>query len=157
MAIKQHYIPGLMLLAICCMSGSAHAAKPNILFIAIDDLRPELGCYGSPIARSPNLDKLASQGRLFRRAYCQQAICSPSRASLMTGARPDTIGVIENTAYFRQLNPNIITLPQHFIAHGYETVYCGKIYHARMTDNQHSWSRKPAWNRCPVKPPKLPW
>jgi iduronate 2-sulfatase len=94
---------------------SAFGIKPNILFIAIDDLRPELGCYGSPIAMSPNLDKLAREGRRFDRAYCQQSICSPSRASLMTGARPDEIGVIENTAYFRDLNPNIVTLPQYFI------------------------------------------
>ena len=105
----------------------AFEKKPNILFIAIDDLRPELGCYGSPIAKSPNLDKLAKEGRRFDRAYCQQSICSPSRASLMTGARPDEIGVIENTAYFRDLNPNIVTLPQHFIKNGYEAVYCGKI------------------------------
>jgi arylsulfatase A-like enzyme len=68
-------------------------------------------------------------GLRFNRAYCQQAICSPSRASLMTGARPDTIRVVENTAYFRDLNPEIVTLPQHFIANGYEAVYCGKIYH----------------------------
>ena len=126
-------------------------SNPHILFIAIDDLRPELGCYGSPIAKSPNLDKLAGEGRRFERAYCQQSICSPSRASLMTGARPDAIGVIENTAYFRDLNPNIVTLPQHFIKNGYEAVYCGKIYHGRMTDDAHSWSRKPALNRCPVK------
>ncbi len=130
--------------------------RPNVLFIAIDDLRPELGCYGSPIAKSPNLDKLASEGMRFDRAYCQQAICSPSRASLMTGARPDQIGVIENTAYFRELNPSIVTLPQHFIKHGYEAVYCGKIYHARMTDNEHSWSRKPAFSHCPVKRKWLP-
>jgi len=91
-------------------------SKPNILFIAIDDLRPELGCYGSEIAITPNLDALAEQGLLFRRAYCQQAICSPSRASLMTGARPDTIKVIENYTYFRELNPDIVTLPQHFRA-----------------------------------------
>jgi iduronate 2-sulfatase len=87
----------------------------------------------------------------FDRAYCQQAICSPSRASLMTGARPDQIGVIENTAYFRELNPDIVTLPQHFIANGYEAVYCGKIYHARMTDQEKSWSRKPAFDRLAVK------
>jgi iduronate 2-sulfatase len=109
---------------LCFLAG---ASRPNILFISIDDLRPELGCYGSPVAKSPNLDKLASEGLRFDRAYCQQAICSPSRASLMTGARPDQIGVIENTAYFRELNPKIITLPQHFIKHGYEAVYCGKI------------------------------
>jgi iduronate 2-sulfatase len=102
------------------------------------------------------LDKLAKEGMRFDRAYCQQAICSPSRASLMTGARPDEIGVIENTAYFRELNPEIVTLPQHFIKHGYETVYCGKIYHARMTDDKHSWSRKPAYTRCPVKMKWLP-
>ena len=76
--------------------------------------------------------------------------------SLMTGARPDTIGVVENTAYFRELNPEIVTLPQHFIANGYEAVYCGKIYHARMTDDDHSWSRKPSFNRCPVKRKWLP-
>ena len=74
----------------------------------------------------------------------------------MTGARPDTIGVIENTAYFRELNPEIVTLPQHLIANGYETAYCGKIYHARMTDDDQSWSRAPAWKACQYKRPKLP-
>jgi iduronate 2-sulfatase len=125
------------------------AAKPNVLFIAIDDLRPELGCYGSKIVQSPHLDRLAREGRLFNRAYCQQAICSPSRASLMTGARPDTIRVVENTAYFRELNPDIVTLPQHFKAHGYETVYSGKIYHGKMTDDDHSWSRQPSRRGIP--------
>ncbi len=79
-------------------SQASGQTNPNILFIAIDDLRPELGCYGSPIAKSPHIDRLASEGLKFNRAYCQQAICSPSRASLMTGARPDTNGAIENTA-----------------------------------------------------------
>ena len=142
----------LAILSLACLSASSQGKeRPHVLFIAIDDLRPELGCYGSPIAKSPVLDKLAAEGLRFDRAYCQQAICSPSRASLMTGARPDTIGVIENTAYFRKLNPKIVTLPQHFIANGYEAVYCGKIYHGRMTDNEHSWSRKPAWNRVGLK------
>lgn len=135
---------------------SALQAKPNVLFIAIDDLRPELGCYGSPIAQSPHLDELAKEGMCFDRAYCQQAICSPSRASLMTGARPDQIGVIENTAYFRELNPEVVTLPQHFISQGYEAVYCGKIYHGRMTDDRHSWSRKAAYDQCSVERTHLP-
>jgi iduronate 2-sulfatase len=130
---------------------SAASKKPHILFIAVDDLRPELGCYGSPIAKSPVLDQLAGDGLLFNRAYCQQAICSPSRASLMTGARPDTIGVVENTAYFRELNPDIITLPQHFIANGYDAVHCGKIYHGRMNDMEKSWSRGPSWNKMKFK------
>jgi iduronate 2-sulfatase len=127
-----------------------------VLFIAVDDLRPELGCYGSPIAKSPNLDSLAAAGLRFNRAYCQQAICGPSRASLMTGARPDTIGVVENSAYFRDLNPDIITLPQHFIANGYETVYSGKIYHGRMTDEEHSWSRRLARNEQQARRPATP-
>lgn len=126
--------------------------KPHVLFIAIDDLRPELGCYGSPIAVTPNLDKLASKSLLFNRAYCQQAICSPSRASLMTGARPDTIGVIENYTYFRDKNPEIITLPQHFRSHGYETVNVGKIYHGKFKDPEKSWSRLPAHKRMKTRP-----
>ncbi len=138
-------IPKLCLLLLF-ISATSHAAdRPNVLFLAIDDLRPELGCYGSEIAITPNLDKLASQGLLFNRAYCQQAICSPSRASLMTGARPDTIGVVENYAYFRDLNPDIVTLPQHFIANGYEAVYAGKIFHNDPTaDHGKSWSRQPS-------------
>ncbi|MEM9259538.1 MAG: sulfatase, partial [Bacteroidota bacterium] len=128
--------------------------KPNVLFIAIDDLRPELGCYGSPIAVTPNLDKLASQGLRFNRAYCQQAICSPSRASIMTGARPESTGIIENYTYFRDVLPDIVTLPQHFRNNGYETVYTGKIYHGKFTDEEKSWSRKPA--KPAVEKPNYP-
>ncbi|MEC8043514.1 MAG: sulfatase [Verrucomicrobiota bacterium] len=140
-----------------CVKTCEGTDKPNIIFIAIDDLRPELGCYGSPIVKSPNLDKLAREGRMFDRAYCQQSICSPSRASLMTGSRPDEIGIIENRAYFRDLNPEIVTLPQHFIKNGYEAVYCGKIYHGRMTDDQHSWSRSAAWKKLPFKERPKPY
>ncbi|MDO7085171.1 sulfatase [Pseudocolwellia sp. AS88] len=125
--------------------------KPNILFIAIDDLRPELGSYGSDIAISPNLDRIAAAGLQFNKAYTQQPICGPSRASLMTGGRPDSIGVTRNKTYFRDLNPNIITLPQHFRENGYETAFAGKIYHdsdKRMVDAAHSWSK--------MKPAKMP-
>ncbi|WP_044303617.1 sulfatase-like hydrolase/transferase, partial [Rhodopirellula sallentina] len=133
-----------ILAAVLVGHGDALGQKPNVLFLAIDDLRPELGCYGSEIAITPNLDKLAADGLLFNRAYCQQAICSPSRASLMTGARPDTIGVVENYAYFRDLNPDIVTLSQHFIANGYEAIYSGKIFHHNgVADMEKSWSRKP--------------
>jgi arylsulfatase A-like enzyme len=126
--------------------------KPNILFIAIDDLRPELGVYGSEIAVTPNLDALAGDGLMFNRAYCQQAICSPSRASLMTGARPETIKVIENFTYFRDANPDIITIPQHFKNNGYETTYTGKIYHkTAFADLGMSWSRKPANDKMTIK------
>ena len=118
--------------------------RPNILFIGIDDLRPELGCYGSDIAVSPNLDKLATQGLLFENAYCQQAICGPSRASLLTGIRPETSGVFHNYIKFREANPDVVTLPQHFKNNGYETVYTGKIFHHGDLDDEKSWSRLPA-------------
>jgi len=155
----------LVLLLIGCAFGCKQenqakqedAKKPNILFIAIDDLRPELGTYGSEIAVTPNLDKLASDGLQFDRAYCQQAICSPSRASLMTGARPETINVIENFTYFRDANPNIITLAQHFKNNGYEATHTGKIYHKPgFADPDLSWSRKPAFNKMAIERSQTP-
>ncbi|XMO85889.1 sulfatase [Algibacter sp. AS12] len=130
--------------------------KPNILFIGIDDLRPELGCYGSDIAISPNLDKLASQGLLFNNAYCQQAICGPSRASLLTGIRPEISGVFHNYIKFREANPDVITLPQHFKNNGYETVYTGKIFHHGDLDEEKSWSRLPALDSMSSKGIKNP-
>lgn len=148
------------ILVACMLIGagvSQAADRPNVLFIAVDDLRPELGCYGSPIAMSPNLDALASDGLLFNRAYCQQAICRPSRASLMTGARPETTGLFHNYVSLRELQPDILTLPQHLIAHGYETVYCGKIFHQGDTDEEHSWSRKPVKWLKGIKRPAGPY
>ncbi|WP_299676587.1 sulfatase [uncultured Tenacibaculum sp.] len=131
--------------------------KPNIVFIAVDDLRPELGCYDSDIAITPNIDKLASTGLTFNKAYCQEAICSPSRASLMTGARPESINVIENFTYFRDANPDIVTLPQHFKNNGYETVHTGKIFHKpAFADLDISWSRKPAYEKMTIKKENTP-
>lgn len=148
---KMRYLTFLLL---SCLSLLGNAAeKPNILFIAVDDLRPELGCYGSPIAVTPHLDALASDGLLFNRAYCQQAICRPSRASLLTGARPETTGLFHNYVSLRELQPDIVTLPQHFIAGGYETVYCGKIFHDGDTDEGVSWSRDPVKWIKGLKPP----
>ncbi|WP_075344064.1 sulfatase [Tenacibaculum agarivorans] len=131
--------------------------KPNIVFIAVDDLRPELGCYDSDIAITPNIDKLASSGLTFNKAYCQEAICSPSRASLMTGARPESIKVIENFTYFRDANPDIVTLPQHFKNNGYETVHTGKIFHKpSFADLDISWSRTPAHDKMTIKRENTP-
>lgn len=118
--------------------------RPNILFIAIDDLRPELGSYGSEIAVTPNLDALAATGLQFNNAHVQQAICGPSRASIMTGLRPDTIGVTHNYTLFRENLPDVVTIPQHFRNNGYETVYVGKVFHGQDTDEKLSWSRDPA-------------
>ncbi len=116
--------------------------RPNILFVAIDDLRPELGCYGSPIAVTPTMDSLAAGGLMFNRAYCQQAICRPSRASLMTGLRPETTGLFHNYVSLRELQPEILTLPQHFIANGYQAAYSGKVFHHGDTDEAFSWNVK---------------
>jgi iduronate 2-sulfatase len=117
-----------------------HAAdKPNILFIAVDDLRPELGCYGTDYIKSPNIDGLARSGIVFNRAYCQQAVCSPSRSSLMTGTRPDTTKVWDLVTHFRVALPNVVTLGQHFKQNGYFVQGMGKIYHGGF-DDPPTWS-----------------
>jgi len=113
--------------------------RPNVLFIAVDDLRPELGCYGVPVIRSPNIDALGRRGTTFTRAYCQQAVCNASRASLLTGRRPDTTRVYGNGTHIRLALPDVVTLPQHFKQQGYHTQGFGKIYHMGM-DDPASWS-----------------
>jgi len=101
----------------------------NVLFIAADDLRNEVGCYGNTQARTPNIDRLAQRGVLFERAYCQQALCNPSRSSLMTGRRPDTLHQWDLNKHFRDELPDVVTLPQYFRKHGYFAQNVGKIYH----------------------------
>jgi len=103
--------------------------KPNILFIAVDDLKPLLGCYGNTLVKTPNIDKLAKIATVFNKNYCQQAICGPTRASIMTGTRPDVTQVWNLTTQMRDVNPNLVTLPQYLITQGYETSGIGKIYH----------------------------
>ncbi|MEO9476588.1 MAG: sulfatase [Cyclobacteriaceae bacterium] len=136
-----YFCLGILVVLSSCKS--TDNKKLNILFIAIDDLRPELGCYGSKIAITPNIDRLASEGLLFNRAYCQQAICGPSRASLLTGMHPHASGIIHNYLKIRELHPNVVTLPQHFKENGYEAVYTGKIFHHGDKDDEKSWSRMP--------------
>jgi len=123
--------------------------SPNVLFIAIDDLRPALGCYGDNVAITPNIDQLAGRGAVFARAYCQLAVCSPSRLSLMTGRRPDTIRVWDLGTHFRTAMPDVVTLPQHFRNHGYHTQSIGKIYHGngKPSKDPPSWSVQPAYDQ----------
>lgn len=121
--------------------------KPlNVLIIAVDDLRPELGCYGQSSIISPNIDKLASQAMLFNRAYCQQALCSPSRTSLLTGLRPDVTRVTDLTTHFRKTIPQAVTLPQYFKQNGYHALSMGKIFHNGLDDSL-SWSEPSWWPR----------
>jgi len=119
--------------------GGQAGGKLNVLFIAIDDLRPQLGCYGDPLVRSPNIDRLAASGLTFTHAYCQLALCSPSRTSLMTGLRPDSTHVTTIGPHFREFLPDVVTLPQHFKNHGYVTRGIGKVYHNGL-DDPPSWS-----------------
>ena len=119
--------------------------QPNILFIAIDDLRPELGCYGSDVAITPNIDKLAEKSLLFERAYCNIPVCGASRASLMTGLYPISGKRFLN--YSTRVDkdaPNAVTLPQVFKQSGYTTISNGKIFHHAEDTQDHSWS-EPAW------------
>ena len=113
-------------------------SKMNILFVSIDDLRPTLGAYGDTYVQSPVIDALAKQGHVFRNTYCQAAVCAPYRASLMTGLRPDSNHVWHLGDRFRDLNPSIVTIPQHFKKSGYHTVCIGKIFHNYMPDSV-SW------------------
>ena len=124
----------------------AEADSPyNVLFIAVDDLRPLLGCYGHPEIHSPNIDKLAERGTLFNRADCQFPVCNPSRASVLTGLRPDTTGVQDNPTDFREVLPGVVTLPQHFKDYGYHTRSVGKVAHGDAAwKDELSWSA-PIW------------
>ena len=122
---------------------AAPPPPPNVLFIAVDDLRPDLGCYGNSVAKTPNIDRLAARGILFTHAYCQQAVCSPSRTSLMTGRRPDATQVWDLKTHFRVALPECVTLQEYFKQHGYHTAAVGKVYHRGYEDGR-SWS-EPHW------------
>ena len=139
-----------VVIGLCTVAiGRIHAAeKLNVLFIAVDDLRPEFGAYGKTYIHSPNLDRLARRGVTFQRAYCQQAVCSPSRSSLLTGTRPDTTKVWDLETHFRKALPDVVTLPQHFKQHGYFVQGMGKLFHGGFDD-------KPSWS-VPWQAPKTP-
>ncbi|ADB19037.1 sulfatase [Pirellula staleyi DSM 6068] len=103
--------------------------RPNVLMILVDDLKPALGCYGDPVAQTPSLDKLAERGMRFERAYCNQAVCAPSRFTLMLGSHSTSTGLYGLGSQLRQFIPDAVTLPQYFAKHGYRTESLGKVFH----------------------------
>jgi iduronate 2-sulfatase len=127
-------VGSLALLASCCWlfvgGGSALGdVRPNVLMILVDDLKPALGCYGDPAAQTPNLDRLAARGMRFDLAYCNQAVCAPSRFTLLLGSHSTSTGLYGLGSQLRQHIPDAVTLPQHFARHGYRTESLGKVLH----------------------------
>jgi iduronate 2-sulfatase len=132
-----------LLLSAFAIPQSSFSAQPNILFIAVDDMRPDLGCYGNKLIKTPNIDRIAARGIVFNKAYCQQAVCSPSRTAILTGLRPDVTKVWDLETHFRVAQPDCITLPQHFKANGYHCAALSKLYHSGFEDGR-SWN-EPHW------------
>lgn len=134
--------------AVICMLFSLASAPamadetPNVLILFMDDLRPELGCYGQQSIQSPCMDALASEGVLFEKAYCQQAICAPSRASMLAGQYPDSLGIYDLWSPLRKTVPDVMSMPRYFMQRGYETSSFGKVYH-HHNDDQEYWSELP--------------
>lgn len=133
-------IAGCLVLCICV--GNLFAEKPNVLFIAVDDLRPQLGCYGKQQMHTPNIDRMASRGVLFERAYCMVPTCGASRASLLTGIRPTPNRFVNYLTWAEKDAPSVVPLNTHFQAQGYKTISLGKIYH-HSEDHSSGWSEKP--------------
>ncbi len=122
---------------------STRARRPNVLFIAVDDLRPQLGCYGHTQMISPNIDRLAGEGMLFSRSYCQVPVCGASRASLLTGVRPTPGRFVNFSTRADKDAPGVTVLPKHFRRHGYHTLSAGKVFH-HLADSADAWSEA-AW------------
>lgn len=131
-----------LLLCLVPLLLSAQADKPNVLLILVDDLKPNLGTYGDPVAVSPNIDELAAMGMRFDRAYCNQAVCASSRYNLLLGARSTSTGLYNFGKEFRELYPDAVTLPQHFKNNGYQVESMGKVFHIGHgnTNDEASWS-----------------
>jgi len=137
----------LVLVVLSCQNTFAQIVeelkKPNVLFIIVDDLKPILGCYGDPFVKTPNIDQFAKEGVVFTNTYCQQAVCGPSRASFLTGMRPDYTGVWDLETEMRNINPEILSMPQFFKQNGYITAGIGKVFDSRSVDENID---KPSWS-----------
>ena len=145
----------LLILAAVTGLQAAPAGRPNVLFISADDMRFELGAHGAPWVKTPHLDRLAAQGAILLQAHCQYPQCAPSRASVLTGRRPDTTKVYDVFSHFRPALPDVVTLPQLFRRHGYTARAFGKVYHSNL-DDAASWSvphEEPALPALPPLPP----
>jgi len=134
------------LLVPALLNAELPARRPNVLLICVDDLKPLLGCYGTPKVKSPHIDRLAARGLLFERAFCNQAVCAPSRNALMTGLRPSTLGIYDLGTNFRKSVPGAVTVAQYFRQNGYRTEAMGKILHVGHgnVEDADSWS-VPHW------------
>lgn len=122
--------PCVVLLLLCFLTTTASAwDKPNVLLILVDDLKPALGCYGDLAAKTPNIDAFAARGMRFDLAYCNQAVCAPSRFTLMLGSHSTSTGLYGLGSQLREIVPNAVTLPQYFAKHGYRTESLGKVFH----------------------------
>lgn len=124
------------------LAGAALSAQPNVLLLCVDDLKPAMGCYGDAHAKTPNLDRLAARGMRFDLAYCNQAVCAPSRNNLFLGSRSTSLGIYTLSRNFRDAVPNAVTMPQYFIQHGWRAEAIGKLFHTGHgnEDDTRSWS-----------------
>lgn len=138
----MRYFSCILLISLLAAIHTAAQDRPNVLLILVDDLKPAIGCYGDPLAKTPNIDRLAARGVRLERAYCNQAVCAPSRNNLLLGTRSTSLGIYSLGQNFRQAAPNAVTMPQFFMRHGYRTEAIGKVLHTGHGnhDDPNSWS-----------------